>query len=181
MRTETGALVFGSTQAAARSVERSRIGLRGSSVPRRELRLSTLPCFVLARTMRPQSSLPPAMRQLIFGHHIVRFALDAISKTSVRLDRHKLDNGVNRRRGFDLDTSLGPLRGVLNIFIELVCMRHVATSLTCGGPCYVHGGSPERDQSPPVLIPQCQPHTPQALKHGDSSDGGKLRVIPQDV
>jgi hypothetical protein len=39
----------------------------------------------------------------------------------------------------------------------------------------------KRNESPPVLIPQSQPYTPQALEQGESSDGNELRMIPQHI
>src|SRR6202022_2859826 len=37
----------------------------------------------------------------------------------------------------------------------------------------------KRNEPPPLLVPQRHPHTAQTLKHGDSSDGGELRMVPQ--
>ena len=62
------------------------------------------------------------IRKLIFRNDsldIFRLALDAVSKTSICLDRHELNDGVNRwwiRCG----TSLWALGLVANVFIQLI-------------------------------------------------------------
>jgi hypothetical protein len=58
--------------------------------------------------------------------------------------------------------------------------RYGVTSLsylTNGG----HGRLSKRNESPPVLISQSQPYTPQTLEQGESSDGSELRMIPQHI
>jgi hypothetical protein len=64
------------------------------------------------------------IRKLVFRDHalgIVRFALDAVSQTSVRLDGHPLDHRVNRRRT-RFGATLRSLALVVNIIVLLVCM-----------------------------------------------------------
>jgi len=39
----------------------------------------------------------------------------------------------------------------------------------------------ERNEPPPLLVPQSQPYTPQTLEQGDSSDGSQLRVVLQHI
>ena len=62
------------------------------------------------------------IRQLIFRNDsldLFRLALDAVSKTSICLDGHELDNGVNRW-WIGCDTSLWTLGLVANILIQLI-------------------------------------------------------------
>jgi len=61
------------------------------------------------------------IRQLIFRNDsldIPGLALDAVSKTSICLDGHKLNDGVDRRR-INCGTSLWTLGLVANVFIQL--------------------------------------------------------------
>jgi len=62
------------------------------------------------------------VRQLIFRHDsidILRLALDAVSKTSICLDGHTLNDGVNHG-WIDCRTSLWTLGLVANVFIQLI-------------------------------------------------------------
>jgi hypothetical protein len=62
------------------------------------------------------------VRQLLFRHDsldIPRLALDAISKTSICLDGHTLNDGVNHGR-INCLPSLWALGLVANVFIQLV-------------------------------------------------------------
>jgi hypothetical protein len=64
------------------------------------------------------------IRELVFRNHplnIVRFAPDAVSETAVCLDGHAADDGVDHR-WIDFGTTLRPLRPVVNVVIQLVCM-----------------------------------------------------------
>ena len=58
---------------------------------------------------------------------ILRLALDAVSKTSVCLDGHMLNDGVNHW-WIRFGTSLWTLRLVANVFIQLIGIWHAATS-----------------------------------------------------
>jgi hypothetical protein len=69
---------------------------------------------------KPAKSL--RIRKLIFRNYsldILRFALDAVSKASVCLNRHTLNDGVNHR-WIDFGSTLRPLGPVVNVFIQLV-------------------------------------------------------------
>jgi hypothetical protein len=62
------------------------------------------------------------IRKLIFGNDpldIVRLALDAVSKASVRLDGHALNDGVNHW-WIGCSTSLWSLESVANVIVQLV-------------------------------------------------------------
>ncbi|MET4256427.1 hypothetical protein ABIC09_001358 [Bradyrhizobium sp. S3.12.5] len=62
------------------------------------------------------------VRQLIFSHDpfdIPRLALDTVSKTSICLDGHALNDGVNHCR-INGCTSLWTLGLVANVFIQLI-------------------------------------------------------------
>jgi hypothetical protein len=62
------------------------------------------------------------VRKLIFRNYpldILRLALDAISKTSIGLDGHELNDGVNHW-WISCGTSLWTLGLVANVFIQLV-------------------------------------------------------------
>jgi hypothetical protein len=62
------------------------------------------------------------VRKLIFRNYpldILRLALDAISQTSICLDGHELNDGVNHWR-ISCGTSLWTLGLVANVFIQLV-------------------------------------------------------------
>ncbi|WP_208867132.1 hypothetical protein, partial [Bradyrhizobium sp. AS23.2] len=62
------------------------------------------------------------IRKLIFRNDaldILRFALDAVSKTSVCLDGHTLNDGVNHW-WISCGTALWPLGLVVNVFIQLI-------------------------------------------------------------
>jgi len=62
------------------------------------------------------------VRELIFRHHTLDLVgLDAISKTSVRLDRHTLDDGVNLWH-LDLHPPLRPLTAVKDFVVRPVSM-----------------------------------------------------------
>jgi hypothetical protein len=68
--------------------------------------------------------------KLIFRNYsldVLRLALDAVSKASIRLDGHALNDGVNHR-WIDCSTTLGTLGLVANVFIQLIGIRHVSTS-----------------------------------------------------
>jgi hypothetical protein len=57
------------------------------------------------------------IRKLIFRHHTFYLVgLDAVSKTSVRLDRHTLNDGVNLWH-LDLHPSLRPLTAVKDFVV----------------------------------------------------------------
>jgi hypothetical protein len=62
--------------------------------------------------------------KLIFRNYsldILRFTLDAISKTSICLDGHTLNDRVNHR-SISCSTTLGTLGLVANVFIQLIGM-----------------------------------------------------------
>jgi hypothetical protein len=62
------------------------------------------------------------IRKLIFRNYplnVVRFASDAVSQTSVRLNRHTLNDGVNHW-WINRSTTLRPLRLMVNVFIQLI-------------------------------------------------------------
>jgi hypothetical protein len=70
------------------------------------------------------------IRKLIFRDdslNFLRLALDAVSETSIGLDGHMLDDGVNHR-WLSCGTSLWALGLVANVFIQLVGIRHISTS-----------------------------------------------------
>jgi hypothetical protein len=78
----------------------------------------------------PSSSRSLRIRKLIFRDDsldFLRLALDAVSETSIGLDGHMLDDGVNHR-WLSCGTSLRALRLVANVFIQLVGIRHISTS-----------------------------------------------------
>jgi hypothetical protein len=69
---------------------------------------------------QPANSL--RIRKLIFRNDaldILQFALDAVSKASICLNGHALDDGVDHRR-ISYSTTLRPLGPVQNLFIELI-------------------------------------------------------------
>ncbi|MCK1394972.1 hypothetical protein [Bradyrhizobium sp. 1] len=73
-------------------------------------------------TPRPTSATSLKVRQLLFRHDsldVPRLALDAISKTSIRLDGHTLNDGVNHG-WINCLTSLWALGLVANVFMQLV-------------------------------------------------------------
>jgi hypothetical protein len=84
-----------------------------------------------------QDEIPPAItrqsvriRKLIFRNHpldILRFALDAVSETSVCLNGHTLNDGVDHW-WIGCCTTLWPLIPVVNVLIQLIGMCHVSTS-----------------------------------------------------
>jgi hypothetical protein len=62
------------------------------------------------------------MRKLIFRNdplNILRFAPDAVSKTSVRFNGHTLNDGVNHGR-LGCGTTLRTLSLMVNVLIELI-------------------------------------------------------------
>jgi hypothetical protein len=64
------------------------------------------------------------IRKLIFRNHpldIVRLASDPVSKTSICLNRHALNDRVDHWR-VSFSTALWPLTLVLNVIIQLVGM-----------------------------------------------------------
>ena len=64
------------------------------------------------------------IRKLVFRNYplnVVRFASDAVSQTSVRLNGHTLNDGVNHWR-INRSTTLRPLRLMVNVFIQLIGM-----------------------------------------------------------
>jgi hypothetical protein len=72
---------------------------------------------------------------LLFRHHaldIVRFALDAVSETPIRLNGHPLNDGINPQ-GIDCGAPLRALWLVANVFIQLVSIGHELTVKICVG------------------------------------------------
>jgi hypothetical protein len=64
------------------------------------------------------------IRKLIFRNHaldIVRLAPDPISKSSICLNRHALNDRVDHRR-VSFSAALRPLTLVLNVVVQLVAM-----------------------------------------------------------
>jgi hypothetical protein len=70
----------------------------------------------------PSRAKSLGIRKLIFRNYplnVVRFASDAVSKTSIRLNGHTLNDGVNHWR-INGSTALRPLRLVVNVFIQVI-------------------------------------------------------------
>jgi hypothetical protein len=73
------------------------------------------------------------IRKLIFGNYpldILRLTLDAISKSSICLDGHTLNDRVSHW-WISCGTTLGALGLVANVFIQLIGMRHVSILQNC--------------------------------------------------
>lgn len=67
------------------------------------------------------------MRKLIFRNDsldLLGLAPDAVSNSSIGLDGHMLNDGIDHRR-FSGGTSLWTLGLVANVFIQLISIRHV--------------------------------------------------------
>src|SRR5215472_2484950 len=84
----------------------------------------------------PSSSRAKSLRirKLIFRNDsldILRLALDTVSKTSICLDGHKLNDGVNHW-WISYGASLWTLRLVANVFIQLIGIWHLSTSKSYG-------------------------------------------------
>lgn len=93
-----------------------------------DLRRSGAASAKLGRVPKRVKSL--RMRKLIFGDDpldILGFALDTVSKTSICLDGHKLNDGIHHR-WIRRRTSLWTLGLVANVFIQLIGVRHVSIS-----------------------------------------------------
>jgi hypothetical protein len=82
--------------------------------------------------IKPAKSL--RIGKLIFRDYsldILRLALDAISKTPICLDGHMLNDRVDHW-WISCGTALGTLGLVVNVFIQLIGIRHVFTSKVDG-------------------------------------------------